>query len=410
MVIGKKELYQEWELTGKGSYNFLWPVPSNHKPDVYIEVSYNTSGKVIEIQEWAEGITQPLVRKPTIEKGRLIRSDYYDPAENRRGTNNYEYNKQGFLSGRYETDPKDNLRFRIEIVCDNKGRFIEEKLLNYRKQLQSRHTYEYGPIHDRMIKESLFGGKEGQELKGFFLRQYDGKEHMIRQAWHSEEGAELRAFVYTYDGYDYQASISIEENGVTTITSLFERDELGRKKGVAFLNENGEEINREDINIGGRVSKISSIEHGITELTDDDQALLKGDKKLVDVMKMTPKQLKALSIIAYSHFENSRFKEAFKLYEMLAMFDPENIYYKDGAGASALQQGHPQLALNWYERSLGLDSKHIPSIVGKGESLLHLHKVDEALQTFEQIFQENPDPKDPSVQRAHSIVMAIVNR
>lgn len=409
MSNGKKELYQEWELTGRGKYQFLWPVPAHHKPDVYIEVHYNAAGQVSEIREWGEGVKEPLVRKPTIENGRLVRSEYHDPAESRHGINNYEYTPQGILKGRYETDPKGKLRFRIEITCDAQGRFVEEKLLDHRKRLTSRHTYEYGPGHNRMIKESVFGGKDGQSLEGFFQRQYDGKQRMTRQSWHGPDGKELRAFSYTYDENDYQASIAIMENGVQTVCSRFERDELGSKKEVVFVGENEEELNREQLGPEGALTKASAVERPLGDLTDEDQALLMGEKGLAEAMQMSPKQIKALSIVAYSHFENSQFKEAFKLYEMLSMLEPENIYYKNGAGAAALQQGHAQLALNWYERALGLDPKHIASLVGKGESLLHLQDVDESLKTFEKVFQSSPDPKDPTVLRAQSIVMAIMN-
>lgn len=410
MTSETKERYQVWELQGNGRYQFLWPIPQDHQPDQYIEVVYNAQGGVSAIHEWTEGTTKPLLREPSFDVNhRLIRSVYHDPGEGRRGINNYEYDERGFLCARFETDPQHHLRFRVEMRCDAKGRLIEEKLFDHRMCLKSRHVYEYGAGNHLVTKESVFGGKQGQTLEGTITRSYDPQGRLIRQCWHHPDGSEKKSFSYRYDDQHYRIEMSIEEGGIKTVTSRFVRNEHGKKIETIFLDAQEGVLGREVHTSEGTTKQDSSF---VPPTPDSNlkQSLLRGEQKLTDLAHLSPKELQALTTVAYSHFENNRYKEALQLFDMLAMLDPDNVYYKHGAGACALQLGQAQTAFNWYERALGVQTDHIPSLVGKGEALLHLKKVDQALALFEQVFAKNPASTDPAVQRAKQIVMAIVQQ
>lgn len=410
MTSEKKERYQIWELQGNGRYLFSWPIPQDHQPEQYIEVFYNPEGKVSAIHEWTEGATHPLTREPSFDANqRLLRSVYHDPTEGRRGINNYEYDERGFLRTRFETDPQHHLRFRVEMQCDAKGRLIEEKLFDHRMNLKSRHTYEYGAGNHLVTKESVFTGKQGQTLEGTITRSYDTQGRLIQQSWHHPDGSQKKSFSYRYNDQHYRTEMSIEEGGHTNVTSRFIRDGSGKKIETTFLNALGEVLGRELYTPEGILKQDSSFVPPTPD-TSLKQSLLQGEQKLATLAHFSPKELQALTLVAYSHFENSRYKEALQLFDMLAMLAPDNVYHKQAAGACALQLGQAQTALNWYERALGLQADHLPSLVGKGEALLHLKKVDQALALFEQVFAKNPNTTDPALQRAKNIVMAIVQQ
>ncbi len=400
--------YQMWELNGRGQIVGRWPVPPEHKPDYYIEIEYDEKGVPRQTREWFRGYDKPLVRNLTIENGKLKESRYEDPVDNIQGTNHYVYDERGFLKERWETDPKGRTRYRIEVKCDNRGRFSEEKLFDKLKRLVERHRYYYNP-KGQLIKDEVYKGEDGTVLEGYSTFEYDSEGRVKKRTWHDAEGKELSSFAYKYDKFHRMTEVAILHNGKKSVASRFIYDREGKRERVEFLGEGGELLASEEFG-DTRVRRDSKTEFPPPELLEPEKLLLEGKINLGELSGVDKKYLSALEKIAYFHLENGRYKESQKLFETLLLLEPENIYYFNGAGTAALCQGLSQTALDYFTRALQRDPQHLPSLEGKAEALLLKGDVEEALKTFEELLNISNDPSNPTIRRAQSILISITSQ
>jgi tetratricopeptide (TPR) repeat protein len=402
-----KKRFQYWRLSGTGQINGMLPIPAGQEPSYFVELEYNPSGQVVAVREWFEGHPEPLVRKPVFTSKRLSYSDYVDPIDGFKGRNCYEYDKRGFLSQRYELDPAGKQRFRFEVRCDDQGRFVEERQFDKRQRLKERHLYE----HDgggRQLKDSVYAGKDGSILTGYFTFAYDARGNISRRAWHDAAGNEKHAFVYAYDRDDRRTSIAIEQGGRATTSMSKGYDALGRSHSLEYRDGEGALFARETLAAGVTQLRESLREVPEAELSASERALLSGEKTLASLMAFTPEQLRALATVAFSHLERGRFTQAKALFEALALLEPDNVYALSGVAAALLSQKHPEAALTWYERALSHDDGHAPSLAGKAEALIALGRIDEALGTFRVLLEQPHKPEDaPILRRAQAIVVAL---
>ncbi|MBI3184576.1 MAG: tetratricopeptide repeat protein [Myxococcales bacterium] len=397
-----KKRFQSWQLTGKGKIVGAFPIGPGLQPEEYTELELDKD-QVVGVKEFFEGHKDPLVRKPAFDaKKRLQHSDYNDPTTGMTGRNSYEYDERGCLCARQETDPNGRVRFRIEVKCDEQGRFSEEKIYDRSKRLQERHTYEYDS-KGNVTKDQHFG-PDGTTLVGFLTVSYDDKGRIVRREWHGADGKAKNAFAYKYDANDRRIEINVEAAGQRTMASRIEYDEQGRRKATEYTDGKGAAIAREGKGEEGKEK--AWLAPPPQEAGRSPAASLEG-KPLMELANVSSEQVNALATVAYSYFEKGRFQEARSLYEALASLEPKNPIYPAGAGAAALSLEQPQVAMSWYDRALARSPGHVPSLVGKAEVHLQLGNIDRALELYKEVFTQAPSMDDPVVRRARAVVTAI---
>jgi tetratricopeptide (TPR) repeat protein len=374
----------------RGRVEGVWPLPPGLDPDEYVDIEYDAKGLAVRVEEKVEGCDAFLVRVPTYEKGRVAHSDYNDPSTGLKGRNIYEYDARGLMACRYELTPTGKQKFRIEVSCDEQGRYREERILDTVKRLLERHVYDYD-AQGRLAKDSTYG-KEGASLQGFHTLAYDDKGRIARRAWHDGAGKEVSVFTYGYDQYDRRVTMTTSHGGAVGVTSLTEYDDKGKVKSTHYVDAKGKPVELY-LPAGTQVA-----------LPDANRLSVGPGARLADVAQVDPRGLTALSHVAYSHFESGRYEESRVLFESLSALAPDNPYFLAGVAAAALQQGQAQTALNWYDRALAQDGEHLPSLAGKGEALLALSRVQEALLAFQAVIKQGPRPGDPVVQRVRAIL------
>jgi thioredoxin-like negative regulator of GroEL len=394
--------FQYWELSGQGRIVGQRPVPSDTTPAYYVELDLERSGRVVQVREYMEGHAAPLVRRPTYEREHVISSEYTDPIRGRQGTNFYEYDERGFLKRRFERTPKGRVRFEVEIVCDDRGNFAEERLFDGHRRLKTRRTYQHD-AHHRLLRETAYGGPTGEELEGFFTFAHDKKGLVVRRAWHGPDGVERRAFTYAYDQHQRRISVGLEEAGEAAITLHKALGADGKVASTELLDARGARVGGELAPGATVTSLLGSFPE--EELNDTERALLAGKKKLADVLEISAEQRRALTLVAYSHLERQRYPEARSLFEALAALDADDVYALAGAGAACLLGGQFSSALSFYQRVLEHDPRHLPALGGKAEALVHLGRVEEALPFFQQLVALAP-PDDPVLQHARALLIA----
>jgi len=394
--IAQRKKFQSWHLEPKGRIVGDWPLPDALEPSQYVELCYAADGQLLLIREHIEGQDAPLLRRPAFDGGHLRRSDYKDPGTGLEGRNSYEYDARGLLCRRQETTPKGALRFMIEVQCDASGRIVRQRLHDQKKRFKERIDYAYD-AKGRRVKESFFRDADGQQPSGHVEKRYDDRDRVTRQSWFDASGALVNTFLYAYDALDRVVELAIERAGQKTLASAYTFDAKGRRIRTVLTDAEGAELAREEREgrsfpgYAARGEGALSRERGLAELAGVDTA------KLDEVVH-----------VAYFFFEKGQLERARELFELLANLRPEDAYAATGVAACALAQEKHQTALNWYERALHRDPAFVQALAGKAETLLLLHRVDEALGTFGHLFElAPPGSSDPAVARARAILSGL---
>ncbi|MBI5494304.1 MAG: tetratricopeptide repeat protein [Deltaproteobacteria bacterium] len=398
MSAPQKKKFQGWELTPRGKIVGVWPLPDQLEPDDCVEVEVDAAGNVTCIREWLDGGKHPVVRRPFYKAGRLDRSEYEDPTTGLCGCNHYEYDGRGLLSARQEVAPNGKVRHRIEVRCDDQGRFAEEKVHDARGRVVEQHRYMYDDA-GRLVRDEELLLPAGKALKGFHALTYDARGRIARRAWHDPAGRELSSFRYAYDALDRRVEMTVESSGKAQVTRRVVFDEKGHSKDTALVDAAGRPVV-----VDGKVSTGVEAKGGTPS---PDRLLREGSATLGQLTRMDTRQVEAVCHQAYAHFESGRFAEARALFESLATLDPRCAYYLAGVAAAAMQEGDVAAALNWYDRALTHAPGHLPSLVGRAEALLRKGDVDASLQAFQQVLLHAPAADDPVVQRTRALMTAL---
>tara|TARA_B100000959_G_scaffold94312_1_gene100180 strand:+ start:3723 stop:4835 length:1113 start_codon:yes stop_codon:yes gene_type:complete len=359
--------YQGWELNGQGQISGLWPVPDGHKPDEFVELSFDRKTKYVNaIKEWIADHPRPLERQPKLNaKGQIQYSDFINPIDGVNGRNSYKYDSRGFLAARQEEDEHGRLRFRTLTKCDARGRFVEEKAFDEKGILKERHLFVYDD-DDHLIKDTRFDGPQGESAAGFYTYAYDLQSHLTRRVWHDSQGQPKSTFIYRYDEYDRLTAISINREGHMLLTTEIKFDGEGKKAGSVVVNSDGETISTQERSPmeGFRKSR-----YGLPPVQGEHS----------NFAPLSKEQIDAATTVAYHHFENKRYKEAQELFKTITYSAPANVYALNGVAACALKRGQLEMALNWFEKALKEDSEYKESQMGKEHVLKALKERENAL-------------------------------
>jgi tetratricopeptide (TPR) repeat protein len=107
----------------------------------------------------------------------------------------------------------------------------------------------------------------------------------------------------------------------------------------------------------------------------------------LEVLGWGKDELEELRFVGYSYVKQGHYDTALKFFEALVILAPESAYDFQTLGALYLQKGNNLLALNYLERALKFDPKHLPTLLNRTKALFFLgYKRQATLQarTLEQ--------------------------
>ncbi|MDO8643422.1 MAG: tetratricopeptide repeat protein [bacterium] len=130
---------------------------------------------------------------------------------------------------------------------------------------------------------------------------------------------------------------------------------------------------------------------------------LEGDLPWLRLFTLPPEQLHELAKIGYSHFESSRYETARKIFEGLAILDPENYYYHSMLAVIAQREEKWAEAILEYSIALDRNPADRSSYTNRGEVYFKLGFLREARNDFE-LAVGGDDGKDPWANRARLLM------
>jgi len=100
-----------------------------------------------------------------------------------------------------------------------------------------------------------------------------------------------------------------------------------------------------------------------------------------EVLGWGKEELDELRFVGFSYIKQGHYDTALKFFEALVILAPESAYDFQTLGAIYLQKGNNLLALNYLERALKLQPKHLPTLLNRTKALFFLgYKRQASLQ------------------------------
>jgi Flp pilus assembly protein TadD len=126
----------------------------------------------------------------------------------------------------------------------------------------------------------------------------------------------------------------------------------------------------------------------------------KGELRFTQIFNFDPDQIASLLICGHNFFSEGRLEEAKRIFEGLAVLDPNNPYINNILGA--IYQGLEQydIAVLRFTRALELFPQDIVSLTNRAEIYLNQGKFLEASEDLRKAIALDPERKNPSANRA----------
>jgi Flp pilus assembly protein TadD len=126
----------------------------------------------------------------------------------------------------------------------------------------------------------------------------------------------------------------------------------------------------------------------------------KGELKFTQIFNFDAYQVASLMVCGHNFFSQGRLEEAKKIFDGLAVLDPNNPYINNILGA--IHQGLEQydIAVLRYTRAIELFPNDIVSLTNRAEIYLNQGKFLEASDDLKKAIQLDPERKNPSANRA----------
>lgn len=130
-----------------------------------------------------------------------------------------------------------------------------------------------------------------------------------------------------------------------------------------------------------------------------------GELKFVQIFNIGPKQIASLFCTGYKYFSEGKLQEAQKIYEGLALIDPNNPYVYSVLAGIYQQKQQFDIAVRLYSKALEIFPEDINSLTNRGEIYLNLGNFIEAGKDLNQAIKLDPDKKHPSANRARLLLL-----
>jgi tetratricopeptide (TPR) repeat protein len=129
-----------------------------------------------------------------------------------------------------------------------------------------------------------------------------------------------------------------------------------------------------------------------------------GEITLAEVMNVTPRQKAALLSLAYTFYSNGRLEDAARILEGLTTLDATMSYAFALLGSIYQKKENYDSAIDRYTRTLMLEPDDTYCLANRGEILLRLGKLQEALTDLVKAMETDPNRKHPAANRARLLV------
>jgi Tfp pilus assembly protein PilF len=120
-------------------------------------------------------------------------------------------------------------------------------------------------------------------------------------------------------------------------------------------------------------------------------------------------QVKAIAALAYTVFQQGKFKDAEVIFNGVVALDTKNYLGYAGLGAIAMAANPPDLDAAYTNLSMAVELNPNDATVqaNMGEVLLKQGKLEEARGHLEKAFQLDPGHNDPGANRARAIIVGL---
>lgn len=111
----------------------------------------------------------------------------------------------------------------------------------------------------------------------------------------------------------------------------------------------------------------------------------------LEVLGWKQEELEDLRFVGYAYIKQGHYDIAFKFFDALVILAKDNAYDLQTLGALYLQKGNNLMALDYLERALKLEPKHLPTLLNRTKALFFLgYKRQGALQARRLLQAEDP--------------------
>ena len=134
----------------------------------------------------------------------------------------------------------------------------------------------------------------------------------------------------------------------------------------------------------------------------------KGELKFMQVFSITKWQLASVIACGHNFFSEGKLQEAQKIFEGLAVLDPNHPYIQTMLGAIYQRMEEYDRAIVRYTLALKLYPNDVCALTNRGEIYLMLGRFTEAADDLKKVLQLDSQNKNPAALRARllSIVAA----
>ena len=91
--------------------------------------------------------------------------------------------------------------------------------------------------------------------------------------------------------------------------------------------------------------------------------------------------------------KKNKFENALEIYLELLSNDKSNVNLLYLIGTCYIQTKKPELAINYLEKTIELDNKHIAAYNNLGGAYFEIKRIDDSIKIYKQLFKLNPNYK-----------------
>ncbi len=151
-------------------------------------------------------------------------------------------------------------------------------------------------------------------------------------------------------------------------------------------------------------AKSASFEDTFTK--ESVEKFLLGDVTWAELMGLTMEEAYNIAEYGYSLYEESRYHDARTVFEALVLANPYDAYFHNILGAVYQQLDLRDEALEQYTIAIDMDEQSLHPYINRGELLLQMGELQEALQDFQRAVDLDKDGNDAATARARALVQA----
>jgi Flp pilus assembly protein TadD len=130
----------------------------------------------------------------------------------------------------------------------------------------------------------------------------------------------------------------------------------------------------------------------------------KGQLRFTQIFNFDAQQIASLLVCGHNFFSQGKLQEAQRIFDGLAILDPNNSYINNILGAIYQRLEQYDAAILRYSRAIELFPQDIVSLTNRAEIYLNQGKFVEASKDLKKVIELDPERKNRSANRARLLV------